>query len=278
MALREHTPMAMTLLVQLSDPHIRAKGSLAMGRVDTPTLFRRAVTSVLALRQQPAAVLISGDLADLAAADEYAHLAELIAPLPMPVYLMMGNHDDRDALRRGFPSHSYLREGGEFVQYTVPIGDAMLVALDTSEPRKPEGGLCEARLAWLEEALRRHRDRRTIVAMHHPPFRTYIGHMDGMGLMRGGPAFEAIIARNPQVERIVCGHLHRAIDVRYAGTIAATSPSTAHQVLLDLAPDAPALWTFEPPAFRVHAWADGEPMATHLAFSGPYEGPHPFDD
>ena len=56
--------------------------------------------------------------------------------------------------------------------------------------------------------------------MHHPPFQTLIGHMDKIGLLSGGPELEAIVARHPNVERVICGHLHRAIDVRFGGTIA----------------------------------------------------------
>jgi len=57
--------------------------------------------------------------------------------------------------------------------------------------------------------------------------------MDHMGL-RGSADFAEIIRRYSQVERICCGHVHRAIECRFAGTIAGTAPSTAHQVTLDL--------------------------------------------
>ena len=42
------------------------------------------------------------------------------------------------------------------------------------------------------------------------------------------------LANDPQVERIVAGHLHRPITRRFAGTVASTCPSTAHQIALDL--------------------------------------------
>ena len=43
----------------------------------------------------------------------------------------------------------------------------------------------------------------------------------------------AIVRRNPNVERILCGHVHRPIQVRFAGTIASVAPSTAHQATLE---------------------------------------------
>ncbi|MRT32881.1 phosphodiesterase, partial [Xylella fastidiosa subsp. multiplex] len=53
-----------TFLVQLTDLHIREPGRLAYGRIDTAPYLERAVQSVLALRQAPDAVVITGDLTD----------------------------------------------------------------------------------------------------------------------------------------------------------------------------------------------------------------------
>ena len=265
-----------TFLVQLSDLHIREPGRLAYGRLDTAPYLQRAVHSILRLKQQPDAVVITGDLSDFGRAAEYAHLAELLAPLSMPVYLMPGNHDDRDQLRRSFPTHGYLGSEG-FVQYAVKVGSLHLLALDTCVPGHSHGTLCEERLAWLEAQLDQCRGEPVVVAMHHPPFETLIGHMDEIGLLKGSEALEALIARHANVERVICGHLHRAIDVRFGGSIASTTPSPAHQVALDLAPDAPSAWMLEPPGFRVHAWSGGR-LVTHLASSGSFDGPFPFHD
>jgi 3',5'-cyclic AMP phosphodiesterase CpdA len=271
-----------TLLAQLTDLHIREPGRLAYGRIDTAPYLERAVQSVLRLPQQPGAVVITGDLSDFGRAAEYEHLARLLAPLNMPVYLMPGNHDDRDQLRRSFPEHGYLAAGvgsAGFVQYSVRVGALRLLTLDTCVPGESHGALCDERLAWLEQQLDACRGEPVVIAMHHPPFQTLIGHMDEIGLLQGAEALEALVARHPNVERVICGHLHRAIDVRFGGTIASTSPAPAHQVCLDLAPDAASAWVLEPPGFRVHAWsARSRRLVTHLAASGTFDGPFPFHD
>ncbi|KQU84684.1 metallophosphatase [Variovorax sp. Root318D1] len=271
-----------TFLVQLTDLHIREPGRLAYGRIDTAPYLERAVQSVLRLPQRPDAVVITGDLSDFGRAAEYEHLARLLAPLPMPIYLMPGNHDDRDQLRRSFPGHAYLAPGvgtAGFVQYSVRVGALRLLTLDTCVPGESHGTLCEERLGWLEQQLDASRGEPVVIAMHHPPFQTLIGHMDEIGLLQGAEALEALVARHGNVERVICGHLHRAIDVRFGGTIASTSPAPAHQVCLDLSPDAPSAWTLEPPGFRVHAWsAHNRRLVTHLAASGTFEGPFPFHD
>ncbi|MEO5796849.1 MAG: phosphodiesterase [Rhodoferax sp.] len=266
-----------TLLLQLSDLHIREPGRLAYGRLDTAPFLQQAVDTILRLPQQPDAVVITGDLTDFGRAAEYAHLHGLLARLSMPVYLMPGNHDDRTQLRASFPRHAYLGDSG-YMQFSVAVGDLQLVALDTVVPGSSHGSLCAERLQWLADTLDQHRNRPVVIAMHHPPFATLIGHMDQIGLLQGAAELEALVAQHPNVERIICGHLHRSIQVRFGGSIAMTVPSPAHQVCLDLAPDAASAWTLEPPGFALHALSDSGQLVSHLVTSGRFAGPYPFHD
>src|SRR6266478_5402780 len=68
-------------------------------------------------------------------------------------------------------------------------------------------------------------------------------------------------------------HLHRAIDRRFAGTVAGTAPSTAHQVLLDLEPQAPLQFVFEPPGYQLHVWREGTGLVSHTAMFWRLAGP-----
>lgn len=126
---------------------------------------------------------------------------------------------------------SGLEESG-FLHYTIEAGGLRIVVLDTVVPGEGGGELCAARLAWLKEQLAQHKVP-TVIAMHHPPFATGIAHMDAISL-KGADAFEEIVAGHAQVRRIVCGHLHRAIQADVAHTTAITAPSVAHQIVLNL--------------------------------------------
>lgn len=271
--------MTTTLLAQLTDLHVREPGQLAYGRLDTAPYLRAAVQAINALPQRPHAVALTGDLTDFGRAAEYEHLAELLAPLTMPLYLLPGNHDERAQLRRSFAHHAYLGDG-EFVQYSVALGDhgLRLVGLDTVDPGAPSGRLCSRRLQWLDDTLQRHRGEPVVIAMHHPPFATLIGHMDRIGLLAGAQELAEILAVHPTVERVICGHLHRTIYTRVGGVVVSTAPSPAHQVCLDLAPDAVSAWILEPPGFQLHAWSGPGNMVTHVAAIGRFDGPHPFHD
>lgn len=262
------------LLCQISDLHIKPERRLAYRRVDTASMLERCVQRILALPQVPDAVIATGDLVDFGTEAEYRLLRELLAPLTMPLYLMPGNHDGRESLRTVFADHAYLRQWAPFVQYAIDDHPLRLVALDTVVPGQGGGELCDARIAWLDRTLAAAPSRPTVVALHHPPFETGIGHMDRIGLT-GIEQLAAVIARHPQVERLIAGHLHRPITVRFAGTVATTCPSPAHQVALDLAPDARDDFVMEPPAFQLHRW-DGRGLVTHTAYIDGYDGPFPF--
>jgi len=269
------------LLAQITDLHIKTPGALAYSRVDTAACLTRCVERLNALVPRPDAVLVTGDLVDFGTVDEYRHLAEILKPLRIPFYLLIGNHDDRAALREVFDA-SYLHEGADqngFVHYAFNLGALRIIALDSQIPHVSGGTLCDARLAWLEAQLDQSRDRPVIIALHHPPFATGIGHMDDMSLDTAASAkLASLLSRFPNVERVLCGHVHRPVHRRFAGTIASIAPSTAHQVVLDLRPDAPSAWTAEPGAFVLHQlMADGG-VVSHHAYIDPFDGAHPFFD
>jgi 3',5'-cyclic-AMP phosphodiesterase len=269
-----------TMLVQLSDPHVVTPGARLQGCIDTPALLAQAVAAVAALQPAPDAVLLTGDLVERGRADEYAHLRALLAPLPCPVWLMPGNHDDIGALRAAFPDHAELappadRALAPHVLWVREAGGLRVLALDSVVPRAPHGRLSAARLAWLDAALAQAPQQPTVVALHHPPFVTGIGHMDAMGLLAGADGLAAVLQRHPQVERLLCGHLHRPIVCRFAGTLAMTVPSTAHQIVFDLRDGAPARWCLEPPGFAVHRLQGGT-LVSHGVAAGDHGPAHAY--
>lgn len=263
------------LLAQISDLHVTRDGEPLFGRIDTPGLLRRAVAHLAALRPRPAAVLATGDLVESGTRESYRFLRTLLAPLPMPVFVLPGNHDDRAALRAEFGDHAYLSQCEPFVQYALDDWALRIVALDTVVPGEDGGRLCDERLAWLDRTLERAPRKPTLVVMHHPPVRTGLEDMDEMGLDNTA-AFASVLARHPQVERIVCGHIHRPVTARFAGVPVSVCPSTAHQIALDLGREEPLAYSMEPPAYQLHFWSAGDGLVTHTAYVGAYDGPYPF--
>jgi len=265
-----------TLIAQISDLHIKANGRLSYKKVDTQAALLRAIENLNALRPQPDMVVITGDLVDFGAVEEYQTLRQLLRRLQLPFRLMPGNHDDRQALREVFADHLYLQHGVT-LNWQLKVGPLQLLALDSSVPGQPWGEVDAHQLRWLEQHLAREPAAPTLVMLHHPPFICGIDHMDRQRLRDPG-ALAAVIARYPQVERVLCGHLHRSLQTRFAGTLAVCAPGLSHQVAFDLQPDGPAHFVLEPPGFLLHRWQPGQGMVTHQCAIGDYSGPWPFYD
>lgn len=263
------------IIAQISDTHIKPAGTLAYNVVDTAPYLERAVVQILKFEPRPDLVIATGDLVDGGKPEEYARLRERLAPLPMPVLLLAGNHDHRDNLRAAFPEHRYLGRDG-FLQYAIEDWPLRIIGLDTLVPGEGRGELCAERLDWLDRTLAARPAAPTFVMMHHAPFKTDVTHMDKVGLT-GTKDFIKVIAKHNQVERIVCGHLHRAMTVRIASTFVQSCPSTAHQVVFDIRPGATAVFNLETPGFMIHKWDAEDGLRSTVLPIGEFPGPFPFN-
>lgn len=262
------------LIAQISDMHVTAPGSPSLAGADAAATLARCVDHINSLRPAPEVVLATGDLVNDGSAEAYRALVGLLAPLAMPVYLIPGNHDDRDNLRAAFPDHRYLPADGEFLQYVVEDYPLRLIGLDTVVPGEDGGLVCAARRAWLAERLAAAPARPTLIFMHHPPFATGLEILDGMGCA-GAEHLGALVAGHPQVERVLCGHVHRPIQTRWHGTLASTAPSTAVQFGLDLGPVPHVRMLAEPLACLLHLWRPESGVVSHLSYVGHFDPPRP---
>lgn len=251
------------IVAQITDLHISTEGSLAYGRYDTSNTLSRCIAHLLRRRPAPDVVLATGDLVDAGSEAEYRRLRLLLAPLTMPLYLIPGNHDDRDAMRRVFRDHVYLGPAGEPARYSVAGYALRLLALDTTVRGETGGALDEAQIDWLDGELAATPREPALVFLHHPPFRTGIARMDTIGLAAASAErLGAILSRHAQVQLLTCGHVHRAIQVRWHGTVASVCPSTAFQYRLNLEDPKLEPSPHEPPAYQLHCW-NGSELVTH---------------
>ena len=244
------------LLAQVSDPHIGA--DWAGG--DPLARLAETVEAIRTLPQQPDAVLLSGDLADSAADAEYEQVRQLFGRISAPLYVLPGNHDDRRALHRHFGVPG---ANGEPVQYAVNLGPLRLVVLDTTRPGEDPGTLDAERLGWLDSELAEAPEAPTLLAMHHPPLSTGIPVWDELGLPTADRhALATVVARHPQVRRVVAGHVHRLMTAELAGRPVLTVPSTYVQGRLDFQAEEIEL-SADPAGFAIHSVVDGD-VISHI--------------
>jgi Icc protein len=265
------------LIAQISDLHIKRPDELAYRRVDTALALQNCIETLNALQPRPDLVVISGDLADTAAVEEYEHLKRLLAPLRVPFISVPGNHDSRELMRAAFPGQPYASPSGALNQVRALDG-LDLVLLDSSVPRRPHGELDDATLRWLDLTLGASEARPALLFLHHPPFITGIAHMDRQNL-GNAEDLATIVGRHQRVRLIACGHVHRATFTSFAGIPTTICPAPNHAVDLDLIEARGPSFRVEPPAFHLHTWFAGEAygsVVTHTVPIGQFDGPHPF--
>lgn len=263
------------IVAQISDFHFRNDGEKIKGKVDGAAALDAALDHVAGLTPRPDLLLVTGDLVNKAPRPDYRRVRAGLEALGLPVYVVPGNHDDRQAMRTAFADWGYLPQEGEFLHYVVDDHPLRMIGLDTVVPGTYLGRLCPQRLAWLEERLAESPERPTLLFMHHPPFRTGIAFMD-RSPFEGADAFDALLRRHPQVERLLCGHLHRPVEARFGGTIASTAPAISFQMSLDLRPGAESSFVLEPAACPVFLWSEETGLVGHLSIVGNYGPRHPF--
>jgi Icc protein len=142
-------------------------------------------------------------------------------------------------------------------------------------PGDHHGEAGEDACAWLGARLSEEPDRPTLVMLHQPPLESGIACIDAYNC-QGGARLAAVLSSHPQVERLLCGHVHRFMLARFGGTVLVTAPSTTTAIALRLAPDADPASHIEPPAFLLHLWRRSAGLVTHHVPIGDFPGPMPF--
>ncbi len=263
------------IFIQISDLHLSADGPLK-GVVDSQAALDACIDHILELSPRPDFIIATGDMVQKADTRDFDGLHRRLDRLDMPVYVVPGNHDDRDMLRDAFADKDYMPADG-FINYAIDDYPLRLIALDTADRGRDGGKICAERLRWLERTLAERPDAPTIVFMHHPPFKTGISFMDDDAFIGAGK-LQAVIEKHSQIERIICGHMHRNIVTSFAGRVASVAPGVAFQMVLDLNPGAPSGFVMEPPALPLFLWEgkDNGGLIGHMSAIGDFGPRHSF--
>lgn len=265
------------LIVQITDTHIKKEGTLAYGKIDTTTSLIKCINHVNKLLPKPDIVVFTGDITDSGSIEEYNVFKEIVKKLKSKFYVIPGNHDNCDNLKKVFNSYKWFLEEKHlhFILEDLPL---CIIGLDSTSFKKPYGELCKNRLSWLENKLNLHANKKVLIFMHHPPVDIGIEHMDIQNLCLGKEGFKEIIKKHNNIVGIACGHVHRSTHTLWANTIVSTAASSSHQVVLNLEKNGKAEFILEPPSVQLHYFKENSTLVTHTSFIGDFDGPHPFYD
>ena len=236
------------LIAQLTDTHVVDPDTDEELYVDNNGRVAAAVASINGESPAVAAVVATGDLTQWGAPAEFAKLVELTDALIPPILPLAGNHDDRIALKRCFPTVPW--NDAEHASWVVEVGQVRIIGLDSTRLGEAGAEFDDDRESWLRTVLARRHDGPTLLAMHHPPFVTGIDWMDRAGFV-GLDRFEAVLAEMGAVDRILCGHLHRPMSSTVSGVLAEVGLATTVHVALDVAADGPVQVIRDPAGYRL---------------------------
>jgi 3',5'-cyclic AMP phosphodiesterase CpdA len=229
----------MVVIAHLSDIHVD-DGERSVERT------ARVMRYLAGLPRPVDVVLVTGDLADHGAPDEYTIVEKLLA-LPVPVLTCPGNHDD-SALLPGDTAHV--------------VAGALFAMCDSSIAGRNEGVLTDATLAWLDAELRTHADRPAFVCFHHPPVTLGIPFVDGIRQF-GAERLAEVVERHPNVVAVLCGHAHTPAATTFAGRPLLVAPGVVSTAMLPFETDAIVDLDL-PPLLAFHLLDDERRLTTHF--------------
>jgi Icc protein len=241
----------MIVLAQLSDIHFGG-----------PERNERATARAMAyLDSLPGldAILVTGDLTDDGAPDDYARVRKALASR-YPVFTLPGNHDERRAYREvllGEPA----ADGP--VNRAHRVGGVLVAMCDSTIPGEVDGYLDDETIDWLDGVLTEAgRHTPAVVAVHHPPVVLHSPFLDGIRQREPG-RLAGLLERHPQVAGVLCGHAHTAAATTFAGRPLRVAPGIASTLRLPWE-GADTLSVGDPPAVAFHVLDDDGGLVTHF--------------
>lgn len=224
----------------VSDIHIAADPSTRLrGQVMADNL-RAVVADILAADAAPRAVLIDGDLAlQKGETADYRTVVSLLDPLrkaKLPIYLGLGNHDDRtnfrEVLQGVIPNESQVVD--KQVEAIDGTGLRFVVLDSLDQCNVTPGKLGSAQLDWLTTELDAKPDKPTLVVVHHNP----VPVQPPPPSLLDTEAFLAILRPRRQVKGVVFGHTHVWSVRQEEGLYMINLPAVAYS----FAPNQPLGW------------------------------------
>ena len=262
----------MIAIAQVSDVHLDG----------SPERARRARAVMDRLRAGRApldAVLVTGDIADHGRPSEYQE-ARSILSAPCPVLFLPGNHDERDAFRRGLLSDPVAGAPGGAGDPEAPlsteaqpgpdaplnqvhrVAGAVLALCDSVVPGQDGGYLADETVDWLDAVLSDDPGAPALVCLHHYPVPLHSELADPIRLAGEG-RLAAVISRHPQVVAVLCGHAHTAAATTFAGLPLLVAPGVLSTGVTPW--DVSDTADYEaPPAVAYHIIGDDGRLTTHF--------------
>lgn len=210
-------------LLQITDTHLFEPSDGSLLSVNTLDSFQAVVEAIVAQKQPYDAVLSTGDISQDHSAMSYQRFEQGIAPLEKTCFWLPGNHDFKPSMTSVMPSEQIVQTEhvllGEYWQ---------MILLDSQVVGLPHGRLSDQQLALLEDKLKLHSDRHTLVLLHHHPLLVGSAWLD-QHTLKDADDFWGVVGQHNNVKAVLCGHVHQDMNVMHQGVRVMATPSTCVQ-------------------------------------------------
>ena len=208
-------------IIQISDTHLFAEAEQVLLGVKTQQSFD-AVVKLLKSEPLPDLIILSGDLAQDGSQATYLRLADQLKELPVPIYYVVGNHDDPDNLNAVYPLENITHHRH------IVLKDWHLILLSSYKAGAVEGYLDKTQLSFLEHCLQMYPEHHAIVVCHHQPVPVGSAWLDRLGLTNAADLW-AVLNHFPHVRTVLFGHVHQEHEGEKNGIRYYSVPSTCIQ-------------------------------------------------
>jgi 3',5'-cyclic AMP phosphodiesterase CpdA len=203
-----------TRIAFLSDTHIPADPTLVSRDVNMTANLRHVVGEVCSWDAKPAGVIVSGDCAHLnGLSEDYANFAGTIQPVTkagLPLHLMTGNHDNREAMAGALavksPDHPLVQSRYASILETPQANLFLLDSLTKTNVVTGEVG--DDQRNWLSQALQARQDKPAVVVVHHNLQLTPPAEGKPIGGLADSAAFLELLKSHRNVKAYIFGHTH----------------------------------------------------------------------
>ncbi|VIO70616.1 3',5'-cyclic adenosine monophosphate phosphodiesterase CpdA [Bradyrhizobium ivorense] len=220
-------------IVQLTDPHLVPTGTLLRG-IDPEARLRACLTEIEAHHLDAAALVVSGDVTDLADRLSYELFRDILSEFVLPpLHVTVGNHDRRSMFAEVFPEH--LAADG-YAHSRFRLRDHVGLLLDTWTMGTHGGAFDTVRLEWIRTQLAEGSEP-ILMFMHHAPIRVGLKRLDRIALQGEDEFWDVIAPFKSRIRHMFFGHMHRNVAGSWRGIPFTVAAGLTHQVMLDFQTD-----------------------------------------
>jgi Icc protein len=212
--------MDITRLTQITDLHLGIDASATLGGVPTLASFEAVLQAVADQGRGSDTLLLTGDLASDYQPEAYQLLNKTLKAHQKQALWLPGNHDDNTVMADNlidFPA-----------QTVIDLGAWGILTLDSSQPNKPGGHICDQQLQHVEQGLKALAHKFVLLAMHHSPLPVGCAWLDKQQIANQYQLYE-LLSQHGNVRAVITGHVHQHSDGHWGDLPTYSTPSSCVQ-------------------------------------------------